>query len=70
MILQKHSSDQTDDVSLAPAAVFVHTLFCSIDSKDEICWDILPPSSLMMLLQFGFWIPDIKYWHRLSPYGS
>lgn len=29
MILQKqNSSDQTDDVHLAPAVVFVHTLFC------------------------------------------
>lgn len=38
MILQKrNSSDQTDDVNLAPAVVFVHTLFCIVDSKDEIC---------------------------------
>lgn len=66
MILQKqNSSDQTDDVNQS-----IHTLFCIVDSKDEICWEILTPSSLIMVLHFGFWIPDIKYWHRLSPYGS
>lgn len=71
MILQKqNSSDQTDDVNLAPAVVFVRTLFCIVDSKDEICWEILTPSSLIMVLHFGFWTPDIKYSHRLSPYGS